>query len=58
VEIGIEVNQNVKGPGARGPVQGLGASVKTVTEWELSVEVWVCVVGAQKGADGPLCKRD
>jgi hypothetical protein len=30
-EIGIEVDWGVKGPGARGSVQGLGASIKTVT---------------------------
>jgi hypothetical protein len=30
-EIGIEVNWKMKGPGARGSAQGLGANVKTVT---------------------------
>jgi hypothetical protein len=30
-EIGIEVDWGMKGPGARGPAQGLGANVKTVT---------------------------
>jgi hypothetical protein len=34
VEIGTEVDWGVKGPGTRGSVQGLGASIKTVTAWK------------------------
>jgi hypothetical protein len=44
-EIGIEVNQNMKGPGARGPAQALGANVKTVTALSF----------AQQSTAGCLC---